>query len=269
MPKQSLHFAFGLHSRLEPLRFYLQENEAGGLLNHDLKVTKARHYVLAYDYNFNEQMHFKIESYYQQIYDVPVVTGSTESLINYAWDMYFEEPLTNDGTGINKGIDVTLEKYMSDGYYYMFTGSVFDSKYEGGDGVERNTSFNRGFVFNLLGGKEWNCASNNIFGINTKVAFMGGNRFTPPNQELSQINEFVVLDESRAYEWQENNKLFVDLAISYRVNKKNKAHVFALQGKNILLQKEMFGWAYDFDKEKVIDYGTAMVYPYFTNRFEF
>ncbi len=269
LPKQSLSFAYGLHSRLEPLRFYLQENDAGSLLNSDLKITKARHYVLAYDYNFNEHMHFKIESYFQEIYDVPVVKGSSESLINYTWDMYFDEPLINAGSGKNKGIDITIERYMSEGYYYMLTGTVFDSKYIGGDGVERNTSFNRGFVFNLLGGKEWNYALNNIFSINAKIAYMGGNRFTPPDQELSQINELVVLDESRAYEWQENNKLFVDLAFSYRVNKKSKAHVFTLQGKNILLQKEMFGWAYDFEKDKVIDYGTATVYPYFTYRFEF
>ncbi len=123
----------------------------------------------------------------------------------------------------------------------MFTGTIFDSKYKGGDGIERNTSFNRGFVFNLLGGKEWVINTNNVFSINGKIAYMGGNRFTPPDQDQSKINEMVVLDDSKAFEWQENNKLFVDLALSYRVNKKNKAHIFSLQGKNILLQKEMFG----------------------------
>ncbi len=269
VPKQSLSFAFGWHSRLEPIRFYEATDNNGQQLNADLKISKARHYVLSYDYLIDDNIKLKIEPYYQKLYDIPVIAGSSESLINYTWDMYFEDPLINTGSGTNKGIDITLERYMKDGFYYMFTGSIFDSKYKGGDGIERNTSFNRSFVFNLMGGKEWIMKINNVFGINGKIAYMGGNRFTPPNQELSRINKMVVLDESKAFEWQEKNKLFVDLAFSYRLNKRNKVHIFSLQGKNILLQEEMFGWAYDFNKEKVVSYGTTMVYPYFTYRLEF
>ncbi|WP_157482987.1 hypothetical protein [Geofilum rubicundum] len=44
----------------------------------------------------------------------------------------------------------------------LLAASVFDSKYMGGDGVERHTSFNRTYVFNLLGGKEWGERTNRI-----------------------------------------------------------------------------------------------------------
>jgi hypothetical protein len=261
--------AYGMHCRPEPVRFYQAESDEGTLLNPNLKVTKARHYVFAYDFRINSNMKLKVEPYYQDLYDVPVVDGTSESLINYTWDMYFEEPLTNKGTGKNMGVDITLERYMKDGFYYMFTGTVFDSKYKGGDGVERNTSFNRGFVFNLLGGKEWQVRANNILGLNGKIAWMGGNRFTPPDQEQSAINEMVVLDDLRAFEWQESNKLFLDIAFSYRVNKNNKAHIFCLQAKNALMQSEMFGWAYDFEQHKAVEHGITMVYPYFSYKLEF
>jgi hypothetical protein len=269
LPRHSFHVAYGMHSRPEPVRFYQAENDEGTLLNPNLKVTKAHHYVFAYDFRINSNMKLKIEPYYQDLYDVPVVDGTSESLINYTWDMYFEEPLTNKGTGTNLGVDITLERYIKDGFYYMFTGTVFDSKYKGGDGVERNTSFNRSFVFNLLGGKEWKVRKNNILGLNGKIAWMGGNRFTPPDQEQSATNEMVVLDDSRAFEWQESNKLFVDIAFSYRVNKNNKAHIFGLQAKNALMQNEMFGWAYDFEQHKVVEHGITMVYPYFSYKLEF
>ncbi len=262
LPKHALHMAYGKHSRLEPLRFYQALAEDGSLLNPDLKVSKAHHYVLAYDFRINEYMKLKIEPYYQELYDVPVVDGSPESLINYTWDMYFQEPLSNKGTGTNKGIDFTLERYMKDGYYYMCTATIFDSKYKGGDGVERNTSFNRGFVLNILGGKEWQVRQNNLLAINSKVAFMGGNRFTPANQEASKVNEIVVLDDSRAFDWQEKNKLFVDIAFNYTINKAKSAHTIAVQAKNALMQSEMFGWAYDFKKQKVVEHGITMVYPY-------
>lgn len=37
----------------------------------------------------------------------------------------------------------------------MFSGSFFSSKYKGGDGVWRHTAFDRGYIVNMLGGKEW------------------------------------------------------------------------------------------------------------------
>ncbi len=269
LPRHSLHLAYGLHSRLEPIRFYQARSESGVLLNPKLKVTKARHYVFSYDYRINENLKLKIEPYFQDLFDVPVVQGSSESLINYTWNMYFQEPLVNKGSGTNIGIDITMERYMKEGFYYMFTGTVFDSKYIGGDGIERNTSFNRNFVFNFLAGKEWSVRNYNTIGLNGKLAYMGGNRFTPADQESSRMHEIVVLDESRAFEWQESNKFFVDIAFSYKINKKSNSQVFSLQAKNALMQSEMFGWAYDFEKQKVVSHGMTMVYPYFTYRIEF
>ncbi|MGQ1890264.1 TonB-dependent receptor [Thermophagus sp. OGC60D27] len=267
--KMSFQMAYGKHSRLEPLRFYQTQNEQGEALNPNLKVTKAEHYVFSFDYLIRDNLKLKIEPYYQSLFDVPVVDGTSQSLINYSWDMYFQKPLINKGTGTNRGVDITLERYMKGGFYYMFTGTLFDSKYRGADGIERNTSFNRRFVFNLLGGREWTLRKNNIVGINGKISWMGGNRFTPPDQEASRLHEMVILDESKAFEWQENNKLFVDIAFRYRINREGKAHVFSLQCKNALMQSEMFGWAYDFEKQKVIEHGITMVYPYFTYRVEF
>lgn len=269
IPNHSFSLAYGKHSRLEPLRFYLSQNNEGNYLNPDLNVTKADHFVLSYDWRVSENMSLKFEPYYQSLYDVPVIAGSSESLINYEWDMYFNKPLVNDGTGSNIGIDVTVERYMKDGFYYMVTASFFDSKYKGGDGIERNTSYNRNMVVNVLGGKELKVRKNNLLSINGKVAFMGGNRFTPPNQALSREAEMVILDESRAYEWQEENKLFVDVAANYRINRKMVSHVLMLQAKNVLMTEEMFGWAYDFKEQKVVSHGMTMIYPFFSYRFEF
>lgn len=269
IPKHSFGLAYGKHSRLEPLRFYLAMDDNNNLLNPDLKVSKADHFVFSYNWRVNNNMSLKIEPYYQRLYDVPVLPGTSESLLNYQWDMYFDEALNNDGTGTNVGLDLTLERYMKDGYYYMVTGSFFNSKYIGGDDVERNTSYNRNVVVNLLGGKEWKVGENNILSLNGKLAFMGGNRFTPPDQAASQASEMVVLDQSKAFDWQEGNKYFLDLAINYRINRNKVAHILILQGKNILMQEEMFGWAYDFNEQKAVPHGMTMIYPFFSYRLEF
>lgn len=91
-------------------------------------------------------------------------------------DWYFDQELINTGTGRNAGIDVTLERFLQNGYYYLVTASLFDSKYRGDDGIERNTRFNAGYVFNVLYGKEWILGkeSNKILGVNAKINFFGG-----------------------------------------------------------------------------------------------
>jgi len=268
-PYHSLSMAYGKHSRPEPLRFYEAQDAQNQLLNPELKVTKANHYVVGYDFQVSSNLKLKIEGYYQKLYDVPVISGDSYSLLNYQWNDYFNNALTNQGTGTNVGLDITLERYMMNGYYYMGTASIFDSKYIGGDGIERNTSFNRNYVINFLGGKEWKVGNHNFLGLSGKSSLMGGNRFTPPNQENSKEHEMVILDEDKAFEWQEDPRFFIDLAISYKVNGLKVAHIITLQTKNLLAQKEMFGWAYDFEKQMVVKYGLAMIYPWFTYRIDF
>ena len=87
------------------------------------------------------------------LYDIPVIADSSYSVLNRV-DFYVENALVNKGKGRNFGIDITLERYLKDGVYYMVSGSFFNSKYQGGDGKWRDTKYNRQFIVNCLGGKE-------------------------------------------------------------------------------------------------------------------
>ena len=130
-PKQSITFAAGLHSQREHLVNYLVKRQrADGSIyqpNKDLELTKAAHFVLGYDHSFSSDFRLKVEAYYQQLYDVP--TDSTfrqGSIINSVdvYDVLFNSnALDNSGTGRNIGIDLTLEKFYSRGYYALLTGS--------------------------------------------------------------------------------------------------------------------------------------------------
>ncbi len=266
---QSITFAYGKHSRPEPIRFYKATDPEGKWINPDLKITKAHHYVASYDMRIRPSIRLKAEIYYQQLFDVPVIADQSYSLLNYRYDDYFVEPLNNSGTGFNQGIDITLESYLNKGIYYMITASLYDSKYKGGDKITRNTSYNRNYVVNGLAGKEWTTRTNHVLGLNTKIAWMGGNRFSPPDQLKSKQAEMVVTDESKAYEWQESPKIYIDLALSYKINRSKTSHILILQAKNLLMQSEMFGWAYDFEKQKVVKHGLAVAYPYLSYRIEF
>ncbi|MCD4769112.1 MAG: TonB-dependent receptor, partial [Bacteroidales bacterium] len=271
-PTQSLSFAYGKHSKPEPLRTYLMEvptPDGWSKLNENISITKAHHFVLGYDWNPGDFTHLKIEPYYQILYDVPVIPDSSFSMINYKNDMFFNSKLTNEGTGRNIGVDVTFEHFLEDGFYYLFTTSVFDSKYKGGDGVERNSRYNQNYVLNLLMGKEWQVRKNNIFSLNGKFTILGGQRYAPVDENKSIQYQFVVYDNSKIYEEQSPTNYYLDLSINYRINKARFSQTIIFQIKNLLMQKEFLGHAYNYETTSVEPYELTIMYPFFSYKIEF
>jgi hypothetical protein len=270
--KHSLGIAYGKHSRIEPLRIYLIEQQINGnsmLVNEDLEITKAHHFVLSYDWNINKQMRIKVEPYVQLLYDVPVTPDSSFSMINYQNDMFIQSKLDNSGTGMNYGIDFTFERFMKKGLYYMVTASVYQSKYTGGDGVERNTRLNQNFALNLLGGKEWKVKENNFFSVNGKVTVMGGLRYTPPDQEASRAVNGVVYDMDKLYENQWNTNFYLDISLNYRINRPKVSHNFILQAKNLTMQSELIGFSYNYLEQYAQPMELAIVLPYLSYKITF
>jgi hypothetical protein len=178
----SFGLAYGLHSRHEKLDYYFVTTPATGnkLVNKNLDLAKAHHIVLSYDWSVSENVHLKTEPYYQALNHVPVIKDSLWSIINYR-DFWMPSPLTSNGAGKNYGIDFTLERYLNDGYYYMLTASLFNSRHRGGDSIWRNTRLNRNYLANALAGKEWKTGKQkqNIFGVNIRCTYQGGERYIP------------------------------------------------------------------------------------------
>ncbi|WP_019991340.1 TonB-dependent receptor [Rudanella lutea] len=241
----SLGLAYGLHSRLEKLNYYFNNSLTTGerAVNRNLDFSKAHHLVLSYDWNVSDRIHLRIEPYYQRLFSVPVIRDSSFSFINLQSDLFFGKKLQNTGVGRNYGIDLTLEKYVSNGYYYLLSGSLFNAEYKGGDGVWRNTRFNRRYVVNFLVGKEWALGKNkqNTFSLNTRLSYQGGNRYSPVDEVASRKAQAVIYDESRAYSLQSDPMLHVHFTAIYRINKKKRASELALKVLNLTQQPDFRG----------------------------
>jgi len=246
-PGHSFGLAYGLNSRIEMIGFYLarQQTDSGIIQpNKNLKMSKAHHFGLAWDWLINPDLRLKVEPYYQHLYDIPVIPNSYFSLQNLELDWFFNQKLVNKGTGTNLGIDFTLERFLKKGFYYLFTASVFDSKYKGGDGIERNGLYNKHFIFNVLGGKEWRMgkSESNIFGINGRFTYMGGDRLTPILEAESIQSGEIAYDYSKAYTQKEKNTAVLSFSISYRINKQNHAGIWSFHLLNALGNKEFRGY---------------------------
>ncbi|HMR45514.1 MAG TPA: TonB-dependent receptor [Bacteroidia bacterium] len=249
--KQSLSFGTGLHSQLQPMYIYfvktLKDNGSYYETNQNLKMTKSYHAVLAFDRNISKVFRIKTEVYYQYLFNAPVEKRPTFfSVLNEGADFGIAgiDSLENKGTGYNYGFEFTAEKFYSKGYYFLFTASLFESKYKGSDGIERNTAFNGNFVFNLLGGKEWTIRNKNTISINIKTTYAGGRRYIPIDFAASQIAGETEYDEDHAFEHRRKDYFRTDLKIGYRINRKRLTHEITIDLNNVFNTQNIWNQQY-------------------------
>ena len=253
-PKHALALAYGLHSRRERLDYYFVEQEVNGKTesNRYLNFSKAHHFGLTYDWNINSYMHLKVEPYYQYLFRIPVEENSSFSIINHQ-SFYLERILKNRGSGVNYGIDITLEQYMKNGFYYMITASLFKSRYKAGDHIWRNTRLDKNYLLNVLAGKEWMVGRNkqNVLSLNGRIFFQGGDRYTPVDEEKSLIEHDIKFDETRAYSKKFNPSLNGDISFSYRINKRKISHEFSIKMLNVGMRTGMHFYQYNEKTHKI------------------
>lgn len=269
--RSSIAMAFGMHSRMEMLNYYFTENARGELCNKNLDFTRALHFSASWQRMFGNNSRLLVEPYVQYIYSVPVSKTGTFSFLNLKDEWYITDELTNLGKGLNYGLDVTVEKYMSRGFYFMLTGSVYDARYKAGDGIWRNTRFNRNFLFNGLVGKEWMVGKSrrNMWSVNLKLTYMGGDRFSPVDYEKSILNQDVVFDETKAYSSRLSPIFVGHFTASYRINRRKLSHEFAIKMLNATGYSEYFNHSFNYKTQKVdiIRDGIAMPNIYYKIEF--
>jgi len=239
-PRHILSAGFGIHSRKESLTLYSGNftTHDGSVIhpNRDLELAKARHYVLAYNFLATELIHLKTEIYYQYLYDIPAYPFPPYfSTLNF--DYGFEgNILTNYGTGYNAGIEISLEKYMSKGYYFMLNGSLYESKYFNKLGEKLDTKYNGNYASNGLFGKEFKLGKEkqNTLSINTRYILVGGIRSLPIDEQASLEQGYSVRYWDDGFSEKNSDYFRVDLLLKFRQNKSKYTSEWSLDILNLL-----------------------------------
>lgn len=270
--KNRILFGYGLHSQVEKLSYYLSDvptTNGTEELNRNLGLSKSHHIVIGYDRMFGKYTHLRIEPYFQYHFNVPVIQNNYFSLLNITNEIFINQPLVNTGTGKNIGFDLTLERFMNKGIYYLFTLSIFDSKYVDGNGIERPTLYNRNAIGNFLIGKEWLIKKKNLFTANIKYTYLGGARTIPVDEVASLQAKEIIEDYSKAYNIQNPASHVVSFTTTYRINAKKTAHLFSLQVLNISGAKEYYGYQYNFINHSIDLNTDVIILPNLSYRIEF
>ncbi|MCZ6899318.1 MAG: hypothetical protein O7F74_03685 [Bacteroidetes bacterium] len=235
---------------MPPILFYEEEISPGVFekINKDLKYSKSHHFVLGYDQRIGRDWRLKAETYYQSLYDIPVesIPGSYSILNEGADFIYLEKgSLVNKGVAANYGVELTIEKFYSRGYYTLFTSSIYESTYKGSDGIERNTSFNNNYVVNILGGKEWKFGKNNqnAWTFDTRLTTSGGKPYTPVDLAATRANAGrEVRRDDITFTERYGDYFRWDVKLGVRLNsiQRNVSHQFYVDLQNVTNRKNEF-----------------------------
>jgi hypothetical protein len=199
------------------------------------------------------RLKLKTELYYQQLHNVPVSASDTNtfSTLNII-DDFVTEPLINKGKGRNYGLEISLERYLHNNFYFMLSNSFYQSKYTAKDGKERNTRFNGGYVSNLVMGKEYISANQRrTLGLNIKMVYAGGFRNTPIDLAKSQAQGSAYYIQDKAFTLQNAAYYRTDIRVSMKWNRKNRTSMLSLDLQNVSGRKNVYGNYYDPLQSKI------------------
>lgn len=274
--KSDVVLAYGQRSQLQLFGTYFSNiaDENGNFLqpNESLDFTKSRNFSLAYHQQLSDNQLLRVESYFQDLYDVPISQTTNSFSVLNLFDGFVEEALVNEGTGQNYGVEVSLEKYFSDSWYYLVGGTYYESKYKGSDGIERDTRFNGNYNFNLTTGKEfpWHRkGKDRILSVNAAFTYAGGFRDTPIDVAASMASEQTIYNQDEAFTIQMDDYYKLDLRIAIRRNKANSSRVLALDIQNVTNHQNIAFQYFDVQKGEIVTKNQLGIIPILSWRIEF
>jgi hypothetical protein len=279
MNKSRLALSAGMHSKPEHISTYLFQNASLGQTtyypNKNLDLLRAMHTVLAYDQQLTPKSRMKIELYYQYLYNIPVESDSSSgfSILNAEtlFSLIDSKPLVSKGTGQNYGVDVTLEKPLSDDYYVLIAGSLFRSTYTTYSGESYRGHFDRGYQLNVVGGKEFNInrKGKTIIGLNAKVLYSGGQRESPIDTAASIAAGRAQYVQGQYFTQQLPYYFRIDASTYLKFNGKKATHSIEIDLQNVTNRMNLYYTAFDPRDGKVKRFDQTGFIPTVSYRIDF
>ena len=276
-PRQSLAISGGTYSQMQPRPLYFVESVVNNQViqtNRDMGFSRSAQLDLSYKLNLTKQMLFKSEIYYQNLFNIPVKNSEkyVYSLLNTGADYYIprEDSLVNKGKGLNYGMEITMEHFLSNNFYFLFTTTLYESKFSAIPANKTyNTAFNGQFILNLATGYELKFNKTIALAFDLKSTLAGGQYYTPVNESASIAAKSVIYDYDKAFSAKEKNYFRTDIKISYRQNFKKYYYEFDIDLQNITNYKNILRKEFMPERKEYLIYYQQGFMPMYTLKIEF
>ncbi len=250
--KQSLHLAYGHHSQLFP--YGRLESEQLGL---------------NYKHRFTPSTNLQVEWYWQNISpSINQLDGS--NTINTFELIAFPEASPTDSKARNYGIEASLQRYITNDYYFIANATLFESEFQDDNGDWQATRWNNNYAFNLTGGKEWTKQkkkAKRIFGLNARLAYGGGARSNTIDIMASDAF-FTRYTDVNDFSRQFPDYFKLDMRLYWKRNKAKHNSMFALDIQNATNAQNIAFEYYDVVQEKIVTKYQLGIIPILSWRIE-
>lgn len=250
-----LTFAYGLQGQYLPLGSYFTRfTRVDGteyFPNQNLQMIQSHHFILSYDLSFLKHYQLKVEPYLQYLTKLPVSSNpvSTYMVLNER-SGYAKDSLVNKGTGMNYGVDISIQRYYANHWFFVLNGSVFSSTYKPLNGKTYSGAYDSRFAVSLMGGYEFQF-KNSALEVGLRIGYMGGFRYTPLDETASMQARQEVTIDSLAFTQTYKNYFRPDLRIAYRQDKPKYSWTLSLDLGNFVDYKNILNQYYDKEKNSI------------------
>lgn len=265
---QKVSLSYGLQSQLPLAQLYAADFSTTDLSgNPDLRPSKVHHFVAGYQRDFRKNNTLKIEAYWQEHFDVPI-NGVGFSALNLI-ETRVASRLKNIGKGRNYGLEITYQKLLSHDIYMMVSGSLYSATFVTYEGERKKGRFDGRHTFSFTGGKEFKSGTQRIWGINTKILWLGGFRETPIDYDASKLYKQTLYRNDDLFALKLKDYFRPDLRVYLKTSHASYSTTLALDLQNVSGTKnEAFSY-YDAFQQKIIRQKQLGLIPVLSYRWEF
>lgn len=229
--------------------------------NRDLKNIKVNQYILGFDHQLNDDALLKVEGFIKDYSNYPTSkirpylvlanTGAGFSGSDDNFSSFGLEPLVSSGFGISRGIELSVQKKLSDTPYYgIFSFTYAKTDFTSLDGIKRDGAYDQNWIINLSGGykisKYWE--------VSTKFRFASGRPYTPFQNDGKQL---VADYNSRRLKSAHS----LDLRVDRRWNFQGWSLITYIDIQNIYNQKNLSGIRWDRKKNQIDESSSIGILP--------
>jgi hypothetical protein len=273
----TLTLGYGLHSKALPFGTYLiqVQDSLGNITqpNQNLKMTRQHHIVGGIEQIFAESFRVQVEPYFQYMFNVPIRTDMNSTYWFYNLrDNYGRFAMTDQGLGMNYGVDLTLEKFFGQGFFILATGSLFRSTFKAWEDEWRSSRLDNLFSTSVMGTKEWafNQGKGGVLQVGLKMFWRGALRYQQANKPASIAAEYFIEDEPAAFDAQFDEDYFrLDGRIAYRKDYKKIYWTLAVDIQNATDRENARGFEWDRNQQDVVPDANSGLTPVLSFQLDF
>lgn len=241
-------------------------------VNKDLELTKIQHIGAGMN-KIIENTLITSALFYQHMYDIPVTELEPQFSVINDLNTLITIPLYSFGTAEIYGINASFERPFNNGYYHIVSGSLYESKYKGGDNIKRNSRYNGNYSVCITAGREIQRKRSEevakMLNLDMRFLYSGGLRTSAVDVELSKYWGRTIFENNNLFEDRLADYLRLDLRIAWRKEKENYTRVLSLDIQNVFSRENDGFKYYDFRKGEVVLKKQLGIIPIIAYRVEF